>query len=440
MFVAMNARARALAAISLVAIVVLAGCEKTSHDNIEKWMKTEKGPGKLKKAVADTSIDADLSAHAAENLIRIGEDSDLRQTFSQMRSDRAQAVMAKLAPRLWERARVERDDAVPTPINITAKDALVDIWQYADDATKAQIDGYLVDWYAVSFYDKRSTLGNHQGVEVLRRIGKPASDRMISAANTVVTRPEVNGARVRIDDELLLGLAVTGTPETVKYILDIARSPDKGDETLPQRALSALFIAYVHPDGFDLVDPASLKPNLETLVDVSKDDTLPNQTTNDAIELIRTAGMPDCLPPLVETCKDHRHAFRYRGADNALLCGGPKAIPDVARALPSDGQYIAAELGGAVWKTIATLSPKEQSLDALRSLLNDPSWVARWIAIEGLAALKSKEDIERIRGLSGDKARLEGYWGPQDDKPAKDRKKDPTLGERAKELAASLGG
>src|SRR6185295_16810348 len=101
---------------------------------------------------------------------------------------------------------------------------------------------------------------------------KPAADRMISAANTVVTRPEVNGARVRIADDLLLGLAVTGTPETVKYILDVARQ-DKGDETLAERALSALFIAYVHPDGFDIVDPAALKPNLETLVDVSKDDT-----------------------------------------------------------------------------------------------------------------------------------------------------------------------
>lgn len=439
MFDAMNARARALVAISLVALAVLAGCEKTNHENIEKWMKTEKGPGKLKKAVADNSLDADLSAHAAENLIRIGQDADLNDTFAKMAPERAQAVMAKLAPRLWERARVEREDAVPSPLNITAKDALVDIRPLSDDATKTQIDGYLVDWYAVSFYDKRATLGKHQGVDVLRMVGKPAAERMISAANTVVTRPEVNGARVRIPDELLLGLAAVGTPETIKFVLSTAMS-DTGDDTLAERALSQLYIAFIQPTGFPAVDPAALKPNLEFLVDISKDDTRSNQTTNDAIELIRAVGMPECLPPLVETCKDHRHAFRYRGASNALLCGGPKAIPDVARALPADGQYIAAELGGAVWKTIATLSPREQALDALRTLLSDPSWVARWIAIEGLAALKSKEDIERIRGLSGDKARLEGYWGPQDDVPAKDRKKDPTLGERAKELAASLGG
>src|SRR4029078_7672926 len=49
MFVAMNARARALAAISLVAVVVLAGCEKTSHDNTEKRMKTENATRKLKE-------------------------------------------------------------------------------------------------------------------------------------------------------------------------------------------------------------------------------------------------------------------------------------------------------------------------------------------------------------------------------------------------------
>jgi hypothetical protein len=87
---------------------------------------------------------------------------------------------------------------------------------------------------------------------------------------------------------------------------------------------------------------------------------------------------------------------------------------------------------------IARASPREQVLAALRALTEDSSWVARWIAVEGLAAMKSKPDIERIRGLSGDGARLAGYWGEQDDVPAAKRKKDPTLGQRAQELAQIL--
>ena len=39
----------------LIALVLVAGCEKTNHDNIDKWTHTEKGPGKLKKAFSDES-------------------------------------------------------------------------------------------------------------------------------------------------------------------------------------------------------------------------------------------------------------------------------------------------------------------------------------------------------------------------------------------------
>src|SRR5690348_14460033 len=60
----------------LIAILV-AGCEKTTHENIDKWTHTEKGPDKLRHAVADESIDPDLSAHAAANMmVKTGKDKD----------------------------------------------------------------------------------------------------------------------------------------------------------------------------------------------------------------------------------------------------------------------------------------------------------------------------------------------------------------------------
>ncbi len=44
-----------------VAGLVGTGCEKVDHDNIEKWSHTGKGPGKLRKALTDESIDALLN-------------------------------------------------------------------------------------------------------------------------------------------------------------------------------------------------------------------------------------------------------------------------------------------------------------------------------------------------------------------------------------------
>ncbi|HPH69580.1 MAG TPA: hypothetical protein PLF40_27700, partial [Kofleriaceae bacterium] len=59
-------------ALLLVGLPTMTGCEKTNHENIEKWMRTAKGPAKLRKALKATDIDAELSAHAAANLIRTG--------------------------------------------------------------------------------------------------------------------------------------------------------------------------------------------------------------------------------------------------------------------------------------------------------------------------------------------------------------------------------
>src|SRR5437016_552956 len=97
-----------VARVLLAASIVLAiGCERTDHDNIDKWTRTQKGPAKLKKAVADESIDADLSAHAAANLVKMGQDPDVYTALDAMPQQRRAEVVAKLAPRLWEIARVE---------------------------------------------------------------------------------------------------------------------------------------------------------------------------------------------------------------------------------------------------------------------------------------------------------------------------------------------
>jgi hypothetical protein len=435
----MNARATAVLVISL-GLLAAPGCEKTTHENIDKWMSTQKGPGKLKQALTDGDLAADLSAHAGENLLRRGQDGEVKEAFAQMTPERAAAVMTELAPRLWNRARVEGDDTVPQPQQIVAKDALFALRRYADDATRTTVDGYLTDWYATPFYEKRATMGGVQGATVLRTVGPAAAPRMMQAANAVVAAPEVEGRRVKIGDELMQGLAATGDPAAVKYVLDIAVM-DRKDDTLAGRALAALYAAYVDPQGvFDPADPAALVPNIDALVHIAKDETRTAQTTNDAVALIRAAGMPACLPAL-QSLVNHPHRdlrYRYVGANNALRCGGAKAVDGVAKAFPTGGRYQHEELGGAVWLEIARASPREQVLEALRALTKDASWVARWIAVEGLAAMKSKPDIERIRGLSGDGARLTGYWGEQDDVPAGKRKKDPTLGQRAQELAQSL--
>lgn len=417
-----------IARLVLIALLV-AGCEKTNHDNIDKWTHTEKGPGKLKKAFADESIDADLSAHAGANLIKMGKDPEVKQILDQMGSARRQAVIGKLAPRLWEIARVEGDMQMPRPIQVAAKDALITLRKYADDAEKQQIDTYLMDWYGAPSYEGRAAVGAVLGASVVRMIGAPACKKLKQVTDGIIAAPGQEKAKNKIGDELLLGLAASGSPECVSYVLDIAKM-QRGDETLPARAMSALYKAYVDPGGlFDMVSPEALVPNLAAITSIAQDDAMPPAAANDAVSLIRVIGMPQCEPALVSMVA-HPHPdprFKYMAANNALRCGGVKAIEDVVHALP-DGPYARDELTGAVSGEIAKMSPKDQVLAALHDLLGSKRTIEKWVAIEALAAMKIPEENARIAKVSGNE-KLTGYWGNQD-------KPEPTLGQHAKELAS----
>lgn len=431
----------------LIAVVTLllgtaGGCEKTNHENIDKWTRTERGPGKLAKALRDEGIDADLSAHAAANMIRMGADADVRTAMEQMSPPRRGQVIGKLAPRLWDLARIEKEDALPASSQIVAKDALVALRRHADDAQRQQIDAYLLDWYGVMSYEARAKVGSNLGAAVVRMIGPAAGKKLTSVLNGVIAAPGQEKTKIRIGDELLLGLAASGDPDAVRYVLDVARM-DRGDATLGKRAMNALRTSYVDPGGlFDLADPAALAPNLPALVSIAKDETLRGQPGNDAIELIRAVGAPACQAPLLELIPlPHPDKnFRYAAAYAALLCGGVQAAAPVARALPDSGTYAMEDLVGAVALPIAKLTPRDQVLASLRELLGDQGRAARWVAIEALAKMKSVEDAPRIAALAGSKDKLVGFWGDQADKAPKDRKPDPTLGQRAAELAAQLGG
>jgi len=419
-----------IARLVLIALLV-AGCEKTNHDNIDKWTHTEKGPGKLKKTLADESIDADLSAHAGANLIKMGKDPEVKQIFEQMGAARRQQVIAKLAPRLWEVARVEGDMQMPRPIQVGAKDALIMLRKYSDDTQKQQIDTYLVDWYGSPSYEGRAAVGATLGASVVRMIGAPACKKLKGVTDGIIAAPGQEKAKNKIGDELLLGLAASGSPECVQYVLDIVKMKDRGDTTLPARAMSALYKAYVDPGGlFDMVGSEALVPNLPAITSIAQDDAMPPGAANDAVSLIRVIGMPHCQPALVSMVA-HPHPdprFKYVAANNALRCGGVKAIKDVVQALP-DGPYSRDELTGAVAGEIAKMSPKDQVLAALHELLDSKRTIEKWVAIEALAAMKIPEENARIGRVSGGE-KLTGYWGDQTDKP------EPTLGQHAKELAS----
>ena len=410
------------------------GCDKVDHENIDKWQRTAKGPGKLQKVVADGAVGPDLAAHAAVNLVKLDADREVYAALEAMAPARRQQVIAQLAPRLWDTARVEDERELPRKPQVAAKDALIRVRAWADEPTRQRIDGYLIDWYCVASYEDRARTGASPGALAMRLVGRPAGKKLIAVVNGVIAAPGQDRRKNRIGDELLLGLAVTGDPDAVKYVLDIARM-DRGDATLTGRALSALFKAYVEPDGFEAADREALVPNLAAIAAIARDDSVGGRPANDAVALIRASGAPHCLAPLVGMIgAAHRDGqFKFVIANNALACGGAAAIGDVVRALPETGVYPKDQVERRIAGEIARMSPREPAVRAARALVTEKSTVAKWVGIEALAAMKSTEDATRIAALAGSRERLVGYWGERDGR------EDPTLGQRARELAAQLG-
>lgn len=411
------------------------GCEKTNHDNIEKWFHTTKGPDKLRHAFSDESIDADLSAHAAVNLLRRGMDRDVMTAFVTMSTGRRSDVVAVLAPRLWDTARVSDEGLLPTAQQAAAKDMLVHIRPWAAPAGKIEIDGYLLDYYGVRSYEGRATQGSgpSRGAAVIRMLGQPAGKRLIAVANSVIAAPGQDVNKNIVGPELLLGLAESGNPEAIKYVLDIAQM-ERGDPQQTLRAMRALAKAFTEPDTqFEAADPAGLTPNLDQLVAIAKNDKMPPEAANRAIDLIRLVGPPKCVEALVSMIgvAHGNPIYRYSIPNNALRCGGPPAIQQVVRAIP-DLDYPRDNVQGSFSDEIARMKPREQVLEQLHGLLGDKQKMSRWIAIEALATMKSVDDAPKIKALSGARDKLTGYWGDDHAKPV------PTLGARAQELADSL--
>ena len=433
----------------LLGSVLLVACERPTHENIDHWIRTERGPDKLAATLKDPELDPDLRAHAAQNLIRLDQTDTVLAILADVPAGPRQTVLAALIPRLWRDARISGALTRPTADQVAAKDALFELRPLAEGEPAQRLDAYLLEWLTDGYYAGRAGAGRAAGAAILRALGPAAGPRMVAATRAVVDAPpDASGTRLQVEPELLLGLAATGSPEAVGYLLELVGRADR-DPELPRRALGALHAAYVDNGGrLPLVTSgaggSALVPHLGRLADLARDDDQPVDMRDQAIALIGAAGPPACIETLVPLIagRHQNEMVRWVSANAALRCGKAQAIVPVAEALPPAGSYEASKLQGVLWEPMAALDDRELVAAQARILLASESWVARIIGVELLGHLAlpatAAADAERVRALAGDRTVLRGWWGEQREVPARDRKKPPRLGERATQVADRL--
>ncbi len=422
----------------------LGACEKVDHENIDKWGHTEKGPGKLLDALKSSEYNADLRAHAAETLIGIDKFTEVRDILEGLEEGPRHKIMAALAGRLWEVARINDPMAVPTSRQSSAKDALFYTMDFADAETQARIADYLVEWFVGGHYEGRARAGRASGAMAIRKVGDAASTRLLQAARGIVAKPaDDQGRREQVGDELLKALALSGNAEALGLLLDLVSNP-RGDVSLPKRVMGALNFAYVEPVGFEPVNGKSLLAIKDRLEEMPYDINLSGTMRNDAVALLAAIGAPECIALFTKMISyptdDER--FRWMGTQQGMRCAGVQGIEAISEALPTTIGYDRGMLSKYLWDEILKYKDPKQIGVAATHLLRSQSPVARVTGIELLgelgAAAATAENIQLIKGLGGDSHRLKGWWGDQSKKPKAERNAEPTIGDRAKDVAKSL--
>lgn len=429
----------------LVVAFALQGCEKPSHENIERWYKTEKGPKKLEKALKNPDLDPDLRGHAAEQLILLDKAKEVLRVIEGMGTTERSSVVEDLVARLWEVARISGEFVVPSSAQLTAKDTLFALRPMANESTRGKIDEYLVEWLAGGYYEKRAESGNISGAAIIRAVGREAGPRLVTSANSILVRPKGKDGRVvALGSNLLLGLAVTGHPDAVGFLIKLVGRADKlKRKRLKEAAMGALYTAYVEPKGFDPADSRGLKPHVSQLLAMSTDQSLSGRVRNDSIAVLEKVGMPECLEAFVGLINDvgkragAPQQLLYAGLQRGIRCSGAAGVEPLANALSATGSYERGFLDNYFWQETETLGEEKSVGDAALRLLGSKSWVARVSGIELLALARSKgtegAHVKALQRLARDSAILPGWWKDREDLPDAMRKKAPTIGRVAEE-------
>jgi hypothetical protein len=419
-----------------VSLAAVCGCEKVSHENIDRWENTEKGAGKLRDALTGDHSD-ELRAHAAQVLIRTGElDYVLEVLDAEEKGERA-AIMPLLVERLARDAALESELSRPQPHHVAAKDALFELRDRAPPEVRSSIESTLIAWLTGGYYEGRSKSGRTSGRRIVRAIGDAAGPALVAAARRVLDRPpDAEGRRARLGDELLGSLALSGHPGAIGLLLDLVEKPQL-DPSLSRRALDALEVAYIRPKGIERASGEALEPIAGRIAALAGDAEQPARVADVAIALLAAIG-PACRQHFVDLVS-HPHpneSFRWAALQNGVRCGGVEAVVPLVNALPERAEYSRVKLDKYLWREIMALPEKRAVAARARELLGAESWVGRVTGVELLGKLQlrgqTEADADLVSRLAGDTARLRGWY------PKNEQKTDPRLGQVASQVAREL--
>jgi HEAT repeat protein len=425
---------RVLLAVAFLACIS-GGCEVTP-DKIAHWKETERGPRKLREALANDSLAPALRGQAFSALVELGMTQEALTDLEKSPDAARQAVVHEAVPHLTALLGKLGAPDPTTRQQREAKDALFALRKDANPADHTQIDEVLVAWTTADLVGRMSQGGN-SSEKILMAVGPHAAPKLMSllVANSpqTITAASLLGklgddaTRARAADQLvaalrkspsaaqsepmLQALGLIGGPHASAYLVDAA---EHGNERAREKALLALAQGRL-----DHADQAALAGALR----ICADKKAPGEVREAGFQLAEKIG-PTAVPGLIQLMNDSDETVRWRAVEAALSAGKDGAVAPVLEALAPGRPYKKDDLDSYVVHDLGMLGPG--AVAPLKDELKSKSWVARLVAVRGLAAVGKAGDAAALEPLVADATPLKGWAG------------GATLGTEAKGAVAAL--
>jgi hypothetical protein len=407
--------ASALALALQLALAVTPACNKPSSDNIQLWKTTEKGPEKLREALADHGVPPRLRAEAAVAMVDVGRAEEVDTTFQSLSPEDRAAIAKELEP-LYEVGMKN-----PTPDKaLESRDALYSLRQFVSPDDQKRIDAALLPAIEADLnaghlrngrhsIDKMLTaIGSDSGAMLARVLAEPEASYVQAAdllgkvgdaearekgGQALVARAKSKSGKGKEPDTTMFkALGAVGGPTAVKFLEEKVTAANKDEAALAVRALQ------------ERRDPAVLPFALRIASDPKADKIVRDEMFG-VIESIGGLEAQRGLLSIISS--DKEEIVRYRAFESALTAGKAEAIQPALEAFPASASYKKVDVDDLLVKLIEKMGPPARP--ALVKTLGSSSPLARMTALMALEQLGRAPDAPAVEKLAGDSTTVKGF-------------------------------
>lgn len=450
----------------------LGGCKVTAED-IEYWKGTVKGPGKIVSVMLADKYDLQLRTQAALALVDmerqdIDGTAELQKAVQRLDPETRSAIIETMVPGL--RALMKQADpkaSGPAPRQIRAKDAAFLLITHAPPAVRTKLTEDVVNWYVEDF-NGRSLAGNYSAEQVVRALGSSAAKVLVTGLKArlpqealvkmaqLISQLASGDARANAGKRLVAIEREMESDEFLKWLQDGVRKQlaDGGAKVDEKRVVKAALLnreKFINDGAMPamkwLADEAEVKarllevastdtkgaaaterrvralmalegkvgkPDLPKVLALALNESNSMRLRDYAFDRIGDIRSPEALPklwPLVQTSDKEKQRLRWRAGELVLAIGGSSVVGEFFAKLPPDGSagYAAEELEGYATR-MGQMAPLPTT--SIRGQLKSPNWWNRVVALRFFERKGGKDDLKRMKSLTGDGAKVKGpRWG-----------------------------